>query len=992
MLDKQVVSIPFTKGMDTKTDDKLVLPGTLTLAENAVFTKQGQVKKRNGYDALVKSYTYPKGIADFGNELLAFANDKVYSYSENNTEWIDKGFCQNIALSTEIYGNNISNNFSQSFAKYENIYAIAYTGYYYDTATNTNKIRAFLNVKDHSTGVLYVKDFNLSVDITSPFIAAPDIKILAIDGEFCVFYAVDGTLYKRTFSVSDPSNISSASIVAVDFYYGLNVKDYNEEYYISYINNISEAHIHKYNKYGAYMSDVVFSKAFPLLDCSILVYSDEIHLLYTSIAGASTGYARLDVNSFVIINDIPLYGSYLYNPTITRKGSNIVVFGEYGYSGLPALVKGEFNSSGVVSAISVVKYNTKMLSEAFTVEDRPYVCVQTNSGYILNENGNVICTFCRESIGVDLGFSTDLLLLSVLVDGSKAYFACSKDATAIGEVTLQSYEIDFDPDQNINSKKLGNLLYITGGYLSVYDGNKVTENGFFEIPEIYGSVIKHTTGTPSIPILAITDNYQYSCVYEWVDNQGNLHQSAVSLKDWNGDATIGTYWNEIQVPRLQLSAKETNIKVSLFRTAINQTVPYLVFSCDNSIPVSASPGNPAGNSATAYGLDENYIMFHDNKIDDNIENNRVLYTAGGVLENFIPPAPKNLEIFKNRLVVTSPDSSVDMIWYSKNFAYGYGVGFNEALTLLVNPIGGAITALKFMDDKLLIFKENILYGLGGDGANDLGANNTFSQPEIISSDVGCITQNSLVLMPLGVMFMSNKGIYLCSRQLQISYIGAGVENYNDLTVMSGDLLQDKNQIRFLTRDGVALLYDYYFDNWGTFTNHQGIDATVWRGVYTYMRTDGTIYTEGTSGLDDATTFSMKIRTAWLKFAGLQGFQRVRRFAFLGGELESNHVLKISLRYDYESYDSDTIIFDVGPLFSTMYGSGVYGDMSVYGGDENGVYQFRGHMPRQKCESVQFTFEDIAGVEAKGTYSISDLALEVGLKRGLNKMKLSRTVG
>jgi hypothetical protein len=535
------------------------------------------------------------------------------------------------------------------------------------------------------------------------------------------------------------------------------------------------------------------------------------------------------------------------------------------------------------------------------------------------------------------------------------------------------------------------LLYTTGGYLGVYDGKGFCENGFFRYPVIHSTAITSVANS-SINTTAGTDSFVYSVVYEWTDNQGNLHQSVAPTFTVTPGG-IGNYTVRVAVPRLQhtTSYKKNNVKISLFRTLKNQTTPYLVMSADNDIAVAVYPAL-AVNQSCAIGLDVNLIEFRDNSTDATIANNRILYTAGGVLENFVPPAPKYLEIFKNRLVAVSPDSSTDLIWYSKNFAYGYGVGFNEALTILVNPIGGKITALKFMDDKLLIFKENILYAMGGDGANDLGVNYNFTNPELISSDVGCITQNSLVLMPMGVMFMSNKGIYLCSRQLQIEYIGAGAEEFNDQVVMSADMLEDKNQIRFLVKEGKSLIYDYYFGNWGTFTNHNGLDAVIWRGVYTYMRTDGTIYTESNTGLDDTTTFKLKIRTAWLKFAGIQGFQRVRRFAFLGGDLEDHHVLKVTVRYDYQQFDTDTIVFDATQLFDTVYGSGYYGEMSVYGGEEDGVYQFRGHMPRQKCESVQFTFEDISGVEAKQSYSISDLSLEVGVKTGINKMKLTRTVG
>lgn len=67
-------------------------------------------------------------------------------------------------------------------------------------------------------------------------------------------------------------------------------------------------------------------------------------------------------------------------------------------------------------------------------------------------------------------------------------------------------------------------------------------------------------------------------------------------------------------------------------------------------------------------------------------------------------------------------------------------------------------------------------------------------------------------MPLGIMYKSNKGIYLLNRSLQVDYIGSPVEDYNSQNITSADLIQDKNRRRFLTSSGVTLVYDYYFYN------------------------------------------------------------------------------------------------------------------------------------------------------------------------------------
>ena len=51
-LQKQLVSVDLSGGIDTKTDEKLVLPSSLVELENGVFTVGSSITKRNGYSKL----------------------------------------------------------------------------------------------------------------------------------------------------------------------------------------------------------------------------------------------------------------------------------------------------------------------------------------------------------------------------------------------------------------------------------------------------------------------------------------------------------------------------------------------------------------------------------------------------------------------------------------------------------------------------------------------------------------------------------------------------------------------------------------------------------------------------------------------------------------------------------------------------------------------------------------------------------------------------
>ena len=96
-LQKAMVPIDLSGSIDTKTDEKLVLPTNLIELENGVFTKGSGITKRYGYDALgatvLDGTALPTGeaLTSLEDELLAFGSNKLYSYASGLDRWIDRG-------------------------------------------------------------------------------------------------------------------------------------------------------------------------------------------------------------------------------------------------------------------------------------------------------------------------------------------------------------------------------------------------------------------------------------------------------------------------------------------------------------------------------------------------------------------------------------------------------------------------------------------------------------------------------------------------------------------------------------------------------------------------------------------------------------------------------------------------------------------------------------------------------------------------------------
>jgi hypothetical protein len=138
-------------------------------------------------------------------------------------------------------------------------------------------------------------------------------------------------------------------------------------------------------------------------------------------------------------------------------------------------------------------------------------------------------------------------------------------------------------------------------------------------------------------------------------------------------------------------------------------------------------------------------------------------------------------------------------------------------------------------------------------------------------------------------------------------------------------------------------------------------------------------------LDDNVTIPLVIQTAWLKFGGIQGYQLVNRASFLA-QYYSEHNLIVSIAYDYQPYFLARYSFPTEDVIQTStWGDGTYwGTTTPWGGVSNGVYQLSMHLATQKCQSILFQFKDDSRNGA--SYSLSDLALEIGVLGKINRLK------
>lgn len=432
-----------------------------------------------------------------------------------------------------------------------------------------------------------------------------------------------------------------------------------------------------------------------------------------------------------------------------------------------------------------------------------------------------------------------------------------------------------------------------------------------------------------------------------------------------------TQSSQIYVTNLSLTLKK-EVSIALYATTTDGTVFYR----------TSSIAYPVVNSTTDY---EQFLV--DNLSDFALQGNEQLYTTGGELENIAPPAPSAIQFYKNRIVLIPKDNPLTE-WYSKQSIAGFGLEFNDEFLFNVNAPDGQLVASGFLDEKLILFKENSIYYVVGEGPNPTGTQNDFSSTQLINSDAGCAEKRSLVNIPMGLMFKSKKGIYILNRSFGVEYIGDDVEAYNSNNIIAAKLLSAQNLVCFHLDNGVVLVYDYYHKQWSTKNNVSGCldanDAEIVQGIYSFLTADGTLKQETAgqfadtmliSGTETPTYIPISFDTGWLSFADVEAYQRIWKMILMGNYI-SNHNLSVQIYYDFNESYFDTVT--INDVFSTP---------------PPGIYQYRVFMPRQKCTSMRFKITEVQYQTTIGEgLSLSSMTLEVGKKRGLNKIGDTNSYG
>lgn len=995
-LAKAIVPVGYD-GLQLLIDDKTAPLGTFVKIDNLIMASNHELVKRDGMRSIGVS-TYPANIRtmySFNSELGVITNQALWAYSPTLDKFINKGLTSSPIVTSKA------------------IFANSYTQTVPDGSTTTTGIQGFIwedsrngvrcSIKDIQSDTFFIVDYSISSTGVKPKVVACDKFLLFLWVETNTLKCVRYDTVNMTFS----SNNTITTIVNAQTIYDAISTDANIYFKPSVAIAVAESTPQIKLYYWDIRANLMGSAAQGAADPVVLTSTNvdtglvSLGLITNSIAGYVTVVWHNGADKIPRIQSFNLSGTSLNTSNIALGSATT----DAGYS-----ITGSIDSNDIATVIyttkstnstvyqatatnvisgttptitsgSIYYHNCSLVSKAFNYNNQSYYAISYESTlqgtyFLVRSDLTPIVRMFAQVAGNNPTKSNCLSAWTINPFKSDTYTAPFLRKTKIiassgsynTTTSVYNEQVWFTP-YNIDNKVVSRVLNIAGGYVKNYDGTSVVEQGFHLYPEC---TIADGTAVGSIP----TGTYSYKFVWEWYDNNGQVVRSQTSIPT---SVTIVTTTHSVNltVKTLPITSRisssgynDTNPVLAIYRTLVGGTTYYRV-----NQSVSEYVYNTTASST---------ITYNDNKLDTAISSNSVIYTTGGVFDNVATPSANLMALQKNRIILAGCDTDPNVIFYSKEKESGVGIEFSNELSVTIDSLGGDITALAGMDDKILIFKKSLIYFIAGTGSDKVG-NGSFTPPQLVATDTGCANPQSIVLTSNGIMFQSPKGIYLVDRQMGVSYVGAPIKDYEQYTFTSAANLPDHSRVQFTTAEGYSLIYHTYFNKWTTFSNLPANAATSNASVWYIAGSTGVFQAVSGQTYDDGNApIISSLKTSWISIAGIEGFQRIYSILFLGDNQLVTDRLKMNLYYDFREFIGQQLSIQPSQNVGTYGSDNPYGS-NAYGGTNDGTAQYVARPRQQKCTSIQIELMDDFPTGARGaSFKFSELALVVGVKQGYNK--------
>lgn len=946
MLQYQTLPVTFT-GIDQKTDDFILQPGRMVDVKNMWMDRTGKLQARNGFDtkggALASALAVSEWYGDPLRWSLRSADIPTAAGSSRQTA------ISILAGSMQTYdvGGELETSLPEfSYAEGPDYGVFAKLSVDYTTAGNPTVVELqFVDLESRKT-FYFERKAGSRVGVVTTGSGVAVVRLAGTSLKVDHYVGLSGGGFPDL-ALDNVTWLSGVTIGDIDICY--------MDDYIAAVYTTTDTRFATFN---------ISTSAAASAQVSALV-ADHVSIARDSVAVAIV-FAWYDTSyscSFTVCTapntigattSVVNYGGLSYSPDnitcysngVTRHfvldwDYNAPVAGTYtsAFSGPNHLEY--YSVFGTTVAAKQVFFGARIASRPFTYQSNTMIYASSEAP-TTDQTNNCMCL-------LGLSFNSANALQNDLIFSSRARPTFTN--TIMSEVNVASTDIVTALPYSGNARRQGRVivrstsikpvfafwngvqLHNVTPHLSYFDGRESRPIGFPGWP-IIKSLTKVTSGS-------LTGTYGYSAIWERVDQFGNVWRSApavvASVAPSSENVTV-----QIWAPPF-FDTNEDDYRLIVYRTVANGSIYYELGTFD---PYDGTP----------------YVSFTDSTADSVITSNPLLYTDGGVLENVAPPACTSFGVSKDRVfLISAEDNSV---FASKPRVNGEGVNFSDALQVNISS-SRTLTSVGVMDEKVLIFGDTTTWVVYGNGPDDLG--NGVFETQILSDDLGCIEPRSIMLGDAGVYFQSEKGLWLYSRDLSSAPIGIPVDLYKNETIVGTANPPDKLLHMWFCASGTILVWDEYHQIWTRFVTAALKSGCIVDGKQTALISTGAVYQENTSSyLDASVGYECKVDTGWMSFAGLQGFQKIRKVSVVGESQTADFNLVMTMAYDF----IDTTVSTYTISNTTVKPTGT-------------AYQWEVKPNRQKCESLRIT---MAYTTASLGASIIGVSFEVGQLPGTARRK------
>jgi hypothetical protein len=996
----QKFDVPLAAGLQTRQDPRALEPPSLTRALNAEFTELGGIQKRKPYASIGTdiegggTLSNIRRLATYRDELIAFTDTGLYSWSPSLETWQDRGEHLAVASTERTVFTSTTEQIDPDRAELDGVIVYTWT----DAGDGFSRVAAL----DAESGAVLLFPTRLPND------GQEQAKVRAVGTNFHI-YAHNGSgngseLFVDVIAPADIATLNASAFPSVSTGAGtgggFDVDVVGDTAYVAWqgasatsygLASVSEAgtvarqtESRRYDGpiaiaargTGTALRVVVvrpadlagdevivgdlFDDSLTVTDTNVIIgdtsstttaFPDQVGAAFRDVAESGGEFrciAFWSTNETSTQTDFRAYMGY-----IDTDGDSTGVGGETVLAHRVGLASRPFDHDGAVYAWFAFAADTVASGQRSVGVQHTYV--------LLRDDGDLIARAVQDVGG---GFAQTEGHLPNVQDLTGSRYGCLalERRVLVGDEGNQSYAaraprevvIEFDADSARRTAELGRTLYLPGALPQQYDGAALAEIGFVVYP--WGLFL-----TLSDTGLA-AGTYTWIATYAWENAAGELERStttAVGTSTLTQSRSVAVSFIDLHLTKKQGDLAPVRIEVWRSLTLAGEPL-YRITDPD--------PSETTGDNRYVENDPTSGSQLVDDVLsDDDASEREQILLPGRTLPDLPPASATVIMAHSERIFLAGIANAPHQVHYSKIRDAGWIASFNDGLKVDLPSEGGPITALAVLGDTLIAFCESAIYALPGDGFDNLGAGQNFGPPRTISVDVGAQSQEAIGVTSDGIVFHGSKGWHLLTLGGGVQYIGGPVEDFDADEFVAVHVLEGQHQIRCLST-ARCLVYDTVAGQWAEWELEDAVGAVIWQGAYVYATASG-VFSERSdyTGVD----YSIDIETAWIKVADqLQNFGRWRRAVLLGERRDTSFAVRVRI--------------------GRNYATGYFDDRTkVLTGSVGAPLQFS-HRPKYgRAQALRFRITDMAAdaesVPDSEGMKLTGLSLNVGIKRGLPRL-------